>query len=333
MIEPYRRRIFERALDTFDETGRPQYNEVLCGRAKKNWKSADLVLAALFKLVANDDPGGNQCYILANDEGQAGDDLSLAKKIREASPILTDRLIVRQKSLERADGRGALTILPAQDAVGTHGKTFLFVGFDEIHGYKTWAILEAMQRDPSRQHALTWITSYASIFHRPGIPLFDKYTRGRKGDDPRFLFSWYAADFTTDPDFADAEPEAKANPSRAMGGDPEYLEEQRGRIPAHLFRRLHLNLPGLPEGSAFAYESIVAAVDEKVKVRLPEPGRVYRAFVDMSGGSDDDATLAIGYPDDGNAVIARVENQGQPPPFNPRHAVERFARLCREYGV
>src|SRR5687767_731959 len=71
VIEPYRLRILDRFLDERDATGRFRYNLALCGRAKKNWKSADLVLAALFALVANDSPGGNQCYLLANDEGQA----------------------------------------------------------------------------------------------------------------------------------------------------------------------------------------------------------------------------------------------------------------------
>ena len=46
---------------------------------------------------------------------------------------------------------------------GTHGKTYRFVGFDEIHGYKTWDVLEALQPDPTRTDHLTWITSYAGI--------------------------------------------------------------------------------------------------------------------------------------------------------------------------
>src|SRR5687768_13699969 len=54
IIEPYRWRIFDRFCDERDATGRFRYNLALCGRAKKNWKSADLVLAALFALVAND---------------------------------------------------------------------------------------------------------------------------------------------------------------------------------------------------------------------------------------------------------------------------------------
>jgi hypothetical protein len=50
-IEPYRREIFTKALDTYRPDGSPAYSLVLSGRAKKNAKTADLVLAALYVLV------------------------------------------------------------------------------------------------------------------------------------------------------------------------------------------------------------------------------------------------------------------------------------------
>ena len=333
-IEPYRRRLFAEALDTFESEGRPRHNLVLCGRAKKNWKSADLVLAALFALLANDSPGGNQCYLLANDEGQAGDDLSLAKKLIVVNPLVAEALTVQKKTVERRDGQGFLSILPAQDVAGAHGKTYRFCGFDEIHAYRTWDLLEAMQLDPTRPDAQMWITSYASLFHRPGVPLFDLMATGRAGSDPRMLFSWYAADFTTDEAFRDVDPETRANPSRGSWADAGYLAQQQRRLPAHKYRRLHLNLPGLPEGSAFAVEAVMDAVARGIRQRPAEADRGYVAFVDMSGGSSDDAALAIAHLDaDGRAVLDVVMNQGGPPPFDPRGAVERFARRLAEYAI
>jgi hypothetical protein len=333
-VEPYRRRLFTAALDVDPATGRPHYNLIVNGRAKKNWKSADLVLAALFALVAEESPGGNQCYLLANDEGQAADDLALAKKLRDASPLLADRLIVRQKGLERMDGAGVLTILPAQDVAGAHGKTYRFAGFDEIHGYRTWDLLEAMQLDPTRPDSQMWITSYASLYHKPGAPLFDLCSAGWAGRDPRMLFSWYGADRTTDPDFAAADPETRANPSRSSWTDPDYLAQQQRRLPAHKYRRLHLNLPGLPEGSAFQAEPVMEAIARGVTRRAPEPGVTYHAFVDLSGGSTDDAVLAIAHRSpDGPVILDVVMNQGAPPPFDPRRAIARFVPALREYGL
>src|SRR6478672_7727871 len=64
-IDPYRRDIFTRALDTYRPDGVPEKNFVLAGRAKKNFKSADLVLAALFCLDVRETIQGNNCLILA----------------------------------------------------------------------------------------------------------------------------------------------------------------------------------------------------------------------------------------------------------------------------
>jgi hypothetical protein len=148
------------------------------------------------------------------------------------------------------------------------------------------------------------------------------------------LFSWYAADFTTDEAFNNADPETRANPSRGSWADPGYLAQQQRRLPAHKYRRLHLNLPGLPEGSAFAVEAVMDAVARGVRQRPAEADTGYVAFVDMSGGSNDDATLAIAHLDaDGRAVLDLVMNQGPPPPFDPRGAVERFVRRLAEYHV
>jgi hypothetical protein len=116
VIEPYRQRIFEHALYTFDDSGRPRYNLVLNGRAKKNWKSADLILAALYRLLFWETAAGNnECFVLANDLDQANDDLSLAKKLIEANPLLKGDVVIKQKVIEREDGKGFLEILPAGD--------------------------------------------------------------------------------------------------------------------------------------------------------------------------------------------------------------------------
>jgi hypothetical protein len=104
-------------------------------------------------------------------------------------------------------------------------------------------------------------------------------------------------------------------------------------LPAHKYRRLHLNLPGQPEGAAYQPESAMGAVDRGVKLRAPERGTAYEAFVDMSGGSSDDAVLAIAHRDgEDRAVLDRILNQGPRPPFDPMLAVDRFVLVLREYG-
>lgn len=87
-IEPYRRRLFMQALYEFDDYGAPRYNLILAGRAKKNWKSTDLVLAGLYKLLISEAPQGSDVLLVANDEQQAGDDLDLCKKLVRCNRVL-----------------------------------------------------------------------------------------------------------------------------------------------------------------------------------------------------------------------------------------------------
>ncbi len=188
-IEPYRRQIMMDVLYTAGDDGNPQFNLALLGRAKKNWKTTDLILAGLYRLLAWHSEAGNDGYVLANDEGQAADDLSLAKKLIAANPALAHEVEIRAKEIARLDGRGSLKILPARDVSGSHGKTYLFIGYDEIHPYRSHDLFEALAPDPTRPDVLTWITSYAGIRHAPGIPLYDFLATAKRGDDPRFYFS------------------------------------------------------------------------------------------------------------------------------------------------
>ena len=278
-IEPYRRELFSRALDTYDDSGTPSYNLVVSGRSKKNGKTSDLIFSGFYCLLIRESPQGNDCWILANDEGQASDDLSFAKKIVAANPDLKSELQVLSKEIRRRDGKGTMRILPAGNAIGQHGKTALFVGFDEIHGYRDWDLLEALQPDPSRPDAITWITSYDSIWDSPGNPLHDLKEMGKRGDDPRMLFSWYSADFCTDPAFASLPADERANPS--MGSWPEgknYIEQQRRRLPSNRFRRLHHNLPGAPGGAFFDQGLVDAAIVRGRTALPPQAGIDYVSF-------------------------------------------------------
>ncbi|MDA2926326.1 hypothetical protein MYX78_03670 [Acidobacteria bacterium AH-259-G07] len=334
VIEPYRVKIFTEALYTFED-GRPKYNWSLNGRAKKNWKSTDEILAMFYRFLAWKSTSGNDSFLLANDEGQAADDLDLAKKLIAANPILNSEVTVLTKEIVRRDGKGKAKILPAGDIAGSHGKTYLFIGYDEIHPYKSWDLFEALAPDPTRHDVLTWITTYASIYNSPGFPLFDLFKQAKSGTDPRFYFSWYSSDFCTDPDFQDKELEAKANPSMESWGNPGYLEQQKKRLPTHKYRRLHLNLPGMPEGAFFDAEKVMDCIVEGRKTLSPQEDISYKAFVDMSGGSSDDACLGVAHLDKstGRVVVDLVVSQTGRAPFNPRDAVAKFAKICKEYGI
>jgi phage terminase large subunit-like protein len=339
-IEPYRRAIFASALDQYEPDGRPRYNAVLAGRAKKNYKTLDLLLAALYKLVIPQSDQGNDALILSNDEEQAGDGLSLAKKLVRCNRSLfqdshgADELQILRTEIRRRDGAGSLKILPAQDAIGSHGKTALFVGFDEIHGYRDWDIIESLQPDPTRVDALTWFTTYDVLSNTTDTPLHDLKKLAMSGADPRLLFSWYSGDYCTDPAFRDLPPEQRANPSMASWPDGAgYLEQQRRRLPTFRYRRLHLNLPGPAAGAFLDADNVLASIVQGRRKLSYSHAIRYSGFVDMSGGSADDAALAIAHQANGKVVVDLAITQAGKPPFNPRQAVFQFATTLREYRL
>jgi hypothetical protein len=169
VIEPYRRRIFDEVLWTFDADGRPKINMALTGRSKKCWKTTDLVLAGLFRFTVWPSQWGNSSAIVASDLDQANDDLSLCKKLIDRNPILSNAIEVRVKQIIRKDTGDTLDILPAQDADGLHGKTYCFLGEDEIHVWNDYRICEALSQDPLRLDTLTWMRKrcWRSVRRRP----------------------------------------------------------------------------------------------------------------------------------------------------------------------
>jgi hypothetical protein len=335
-IEQYRRDILNDVLYSFDPDGRLTYNNILTGRGKKNWKTCDMLLAALYRLVAWKTTGGNDCYIVSFDLEQAGEVIDLGKKIVRINPVLRKALKITQDEIVRRDGGGSLKIISGRDIYGQHGKTFLFLGVNEVHVQRDYSLIEGLQLDPTRPDAMIWFESYDTLFRKPGVPIYDMMVRGKAGTDPRFYFSWYAGDYCSDPSFANIpQPERRANPSMGVPGsglDMLYIEQQRQRLPHHIFRRLHLNQGGQPTGSAFAAEKIADAVARGIKVRPPVVGINYSAAADMSDGSSDDGVLSMGHRDeDKRAVVDLVMDQSCGVPFDPLKTVKLFAETMKQY--
>ncbi len=296
-MEPFRQRLFREFFMTM-QNGRPSYNLGLFGRGKKNWKSADLVLAAFYMNLTTDSAHGAQCFLYANDSDQANDDLDLAKKIYRANKSLHGDLIMRKHSLERRDGSGSIEI-QSRDAIGSHGKTFAFCGFDELHGYKDWSLLEALQLDPSRPEAVIWIASYAGYDQREGSPLWDLYSAGLAGRDPHMLFSWYDGD--------------NANPGALVTS--EYLTQQKGRLPDWIFRRLHRNEWGSGLGGLWTLDEWDRCVDPELYPLLPT--RETPIFIGADASVKRDRCAVVGVYLDNNRIKLAFTKFWQPSPDQP----------------
>ncbi len=328
VMEAYRQRILSEALFTLRPDGAPQYRRVLTGRAKKNFKTCDAVLAALYKCLVWKPAGSklNEIYFVASDLGQANDDLQLCKLLIRRNGLLNAELTIKSNIVERKDGKGFIEILPARDAQGLHGKTFLFLVVDELHTQKTYDLLMALEIDRTRPDAVQWFASYASLYRHAGIPLVDMLKQHEAKSDPRIYVSWYAGSIE------------EANPSlnSAVGPTMEDVLDAQRALPSWIFRRLYCNLPGQPDSAAFDAEKIEDAVIPGRTVLPPQAGKSYVAFCDLSGGGADDATLCIAHSDDHDRVIVDcLVDQGPRinRTFSPEATVERFSAILRQYNL
>lgn len=327
VMEPYRQTLLREALFTFRSDGSPQFRRVLTGRGKKNSKTTDAVLSALYKCIAWKAAGqrGNQVYFVASDMGQANDDLELCKTLIRRNPIIEAELVLKSNIIERKDGGGFIEILPAQDAQGLHGKTYLFLVVDELHTQKDYRLLEALEIDRTRPDAVQWFASYATLYRQAGVPLNDILKQHAAQKDSRLYVSWYAGTIE------------EANPSLGgpLGPALEDIQDAQRSLPSWIFRRLYHNLPGQPDGSALNADIVDGCIVRERKALPPEQGRRYQAFVDMSGGGADDSTLAIAHEAEKKAVLDLLIDQGARSKgiFSPEQAVAKFAEVLKQYRV
>lgn len=319
--------IITEALFTFRADGSPQFNRTLWGMAKKNMKTLTLVCTGLYKLLAWTPAGakGNQCYFVASDLGQAADDLDLCKKLIRCNPILEQEVMLKQNVVERRDGKGFLEILPAGDAQGLHGKTYLWKGHDELHTQRTYDVLEALELDRTRPDAVASFASYASLSRQAGIPLVDMLKQHDAQTDPRLFVRWYSGTVE------------EANPAldAPLGPTRESIRDAELALPSWMYRRLCLNLPGQPDGAAFDAGKVEDAIVKGRTVLPPQPDIAYGAFCDLSGGGADDATLAIAHSHNGVGVLDLLLDQGARTnrTFSPEETVAKFADALKQYGI
>src|SRR5262249_53949785 len=88
-----------------------------------------------------------------------------------------------------------------------------------------------------------------------------------------------------------------------------------------------------PMGAFFDQSAVLAAVVEGRRALPPEDGVTYWAFVDMSGGSADDAVLSIAHKIEKRIVVDLVEKQAGHPPFDPPAAIAKFADILKRYRL
>ena len=177
------------------QDGRPLYSMVLAGRGKKNGKSLDLILAALFVLMIRRSVQGSDGYILANEATRP----AMTWRWRASWLPAIRSFQVRSSHWRASCGFGMVARRSRYCRRGTPlartARSRRLSATMKFGHIATGRLMEAMQPDPTRADTLQWVTSYARLFTTAGAPLHDLMQIGKAGKDPRMLFSWYSGDF------------------------------------------------------------------------------------------------------------------------------------------
>jgi hypothetical protein len=201
---------------------RRTYDTYLIGLPKKNGKSTLASCVGVYALLL-DDPNP-EVYSAAGDMDQARIIFEFTKKVFGHSPGLKPLVKIYKDAIARVDGNGVYRVL-ASDSSGTHGQNPSCVVWDELWNQPSYDLWEALTHPPTRENPFQFIVTYSGYQARSGNLLWDLYSRGTAGEDPKQYTFWRSG------------PDANL----ASWVTAEYLESQRLRLPDHIFRRLHWN--------------------------------------------------------------------------------------------
>ena len=151
VIEPYRRRVLPESIDT---TAKPdgataKYNFIFTSRGKKCWKTADMLFAALRRLLAWKTPLGNDCLIVSFDIEYAGECLDLIKKLIRTNPELSKRSTIRKNEVLRREIERWIVKLMREVARRSQDRNQNRV---RTLFRSLWAALHALSRGPKVYH-------------------------------------------------------------------------------------------------------------------------------------------------------------------------------------
>ncbi len=320
----HQRKVLDHALIPVE--GRLPYTTILWSEPKKSGKTAIAAWVASWAL--NTLGPRSEVLLVGNDleQGQArlfGE----VVRVQRAHPALRQRIVRATDSVLLLDD-GSLCRPVALDAAGEAGANPVLIVHDEAWGItseRARRLYDELTPPPTRPLACRWVTSYAGYSSESTV-LEELYRRGLDGasipalaDLPCYaagsLFMFWS------------------HIPRMPWQDEEYYRSQQGELRASAFLRLHRNQWVSSEGTFFNPARLEAAIDRGIVERPPVPGIRYAVFVDNSGGSRDDMTIAIGHLEGQVRVLDAVYDQGMKVPFDPLKVIATFAVIARRYGA
>ncbi len=248
VLEEWQREVIRKAF-VRDKSGKLKFNIILLSVPKKNGKTTMMSACLLWALFAH--TPNAEVYCLSGDVQQGKIAFDKVSKMIMRNPLLRDSCKVMRNEIIVPETDSVFRVL-SSDSPTNHGVNASFVGIDELwqfEGSKEKAGRElwyAMTHSPTRE-AVTMITTYAGSSELS--LLGELYHRGMNKEDPRQFTFW-------------------SEDNLASWINDEYLEQQRMRLPASVFQRLHQNKWVGGENSFFTREDVMQCRDEFLKPRF-----------------------------------------------------------------
>jgi phage terminase large subunit-like protein len=275
-----------------NEQGLRHYNLALIGLPKKNGKSTLAAGVAAYGLLADGEPEP-EIYSAAGDKEQARIIFDMTARVFRRSPLLEQEVKIFRDAIERRDGRGFYRVLSA-DAPTAHGLNPHFVIFDELWNQKSYDLWEALTHSPARRQPLHFCITYAGYSRVDVNLLWDLYQRGLGGEDSAMHFFW-------------------THDNLASWVDEAYLEQQRLRLPSHIYQRLHENKFAEGSGAFITREELLCCVDQDLNYQYQgQPGLSYVYALDLGLTRDRTAAAIVHREGDGVVLDSLTVWEGDP---------------------
>lgn len=257
VLEEFQKKILRDIFQTKDKNGFRKYNLALIGVPKKNGKSTLASGIALYMLFTE---ANGEIYGAAGDLEQSRIIFQITKRAIERNPILLESVKIYKNEIVVPSTNSIYRVLSA-DAPTAHGLNPSCVIFDELWNQPNRDLYDALTQSPVRKEPLTFIVTYAG--NDQTSLLYELYQEGTKKRDPKMYFFW-------------------SEKNLAKWISEEYLEQQRRRLPAHVYQRLHENKWVQGANAFLAKVELDACIDPTLKPQLSGKGETkYFLAVDL----------------------------------------------------
>lgn len=242
-LESFQKEILRNIFQT-KEKGKRKYNLALLGVPKKNGKSTLASGVALYMLFA--DVPNAEVYSVAGDKDQAKIIFQMTKRAIERNQMLLDSVKIYKDEIVVPSTNSIYKVLSA-DAPTAHGLNPSCVIFDELWNQPNRDLYDALTQSPVRKQPLTFVVTYAGT-NQTSL-LYQLYQMGMKKTDKKMYFFW-------------------SEKNLASWITDEYLEQQKNRLPAHIYQRLHENKWTQGKNAFITKEEVEECKDYALKPKL-----------------------------------------------------------------